>query len=121
MRAQRSAATRIRSASSARDGAAASSASSCSMSAPPSTMESGLFSSCATPARREPKAAIFSLCSSASRWRWSSAAAARASRRAATWRSVLATVASRSAKSIGLNRKSKAPRFMAVRMLPMSP
>ena len=49
----------------------------------------------------QPKAAIFSDCSSASRWRCISAAAARASRRAATWRGVFATVASRSAKSIG--------------------
>jgi len=38
-----------------------------------------------------------------------------------TWRMVLSMVISRSPKSIGLVRKSNAPRFIAVRMLLMSP
>ena len=54
------------------------SAASASISALPMTIDSGLFSSCATPASNEPNAAIFSLWCSASRWRWISASAARA-------------------------------------------
>ena len=45
----------------------------------------------------------------------------RASRRNSICRSVLAMVVSRSRKSIGLVTKSNAPRFMAVRILAMSP
>jgi hypothetical protein len=45
----------------------------------------------------------------------------RASRSAATWAIVFRIVVSKSEKSIGFVRKSKAPRFIAVRMLGMSP
>ena len=53
--------------------------------------------------------------------RSASACRRRASRIISTWRMVFSMVSSRSAKSIGLVRKSKAPRFIAVRMLLMSP
>jgi len=53
--------------------------------------------------------------------RSASACRRRASRIIPTWRMVLSIVISRSEKSIGLVRKSNAPRFIAVRILLMSP